>query len=46
MGGDRMKRKAMKRINPVAKALWSPVCKPKVIVDKKTVYNRKRLPKL
>lgn len=37
-----MKRKP----NPVAKALRSPVCRPKVIVDKKSVYNRKRLPKL
>lgn len=38
-----MKRKI---VNPVAKALRLGVCKPKVIVDKKTVYNRKRLPKL
>ena len=38
-----MKRKA---VNPVAKALRNPVCRPKVIVDKKSVYNRKRLPKL
>lgn len=37
-----MKRKS----NPVAKALRSPQCRQKVIVDKKTVYNRKRLPKL
>ena len=38
-----MKRKT---VNPVAKALRTPVCRPKVFVDKKSVYNRKRLPKL
>jgi|TARA_B110000444_G_scaffold195524_1_gene186031 hypothetical protein len=38
----KQKKKLMKK-NPIAKLLRSPMLKNKIVVDKKKIYNRKKL---
>ena len=36
------KRKKLKKINPMAKLLRSPMLKNKIVENKKKIYNRKK----
>ena len=42
MNRKRKKQKKLKKKNPMAKLLSSPMLKNKIIKDKKKIYNRKK----